>query len=129
MVGQVLGAVGALPEIFTELEISYFLLRRLLGVRTEGDKKAAKFEDDYLEELIAFLPEKGIPAVTFMPSRNTAAQLDRLMDLCRKYGLKQISGEDINQPSQSFICRQLAEPKFRHLVDAAWELVEREREG
>lgn len=42
MVGQVLGAVGALPEIFTELEISYFLLRRLLGVRTEGDKKAAK---------------------------------------------------------------------------------------
>lgn len=42
MVGQVLGAVGELPEIFTELEISYFLLRRLLGVRTEGDKKAAK---------------------------------------------------------------------------------------
>jgi translation initiation factor 2 subunit 3 len=42
LVGQVLGAVGALPEIFTELEISYHLLRRLLGVRTEGDKKAAK---------------------------------------------------------------------------------------
>uniref|UniRef100_A0A8C2CT53 protein-synthesizing GTPase n=1 Tax=Cyprinus carpio TaxID=7962 RepID=A0A8C2CT53_CYPCA len=34
MVGQVLGAVDALPEIFTELEISYFLLRRLLGVQT-----------------------------------------------------------------------------------------------
>lgn len=42
MVGQVLDAVEALPEIVTELEISYFLLRRLLGVRTEGDKKAAK---------------------------------------------------------------------------------------
>ncbi|CAG0895832.1 unnamed protein product [Darwinula stevensoni] len=42
LVGQVLGAIGALPDIFTELEISYFLLRRLLGVRTEGDKKAAK---------------------------------------------------------------------------------------
>ena len=39
---QVLGAADALPEIYTELEISYFLLRRLLGVRTEGDKKAAK---------------------------------------------------------------------------------------
>ena len=38
---QVLGAADALPEIYTELEISYFLLRRLLGVRTEGDKKAA----------------------------------------------------------------------------------------
>ena len=42
LVGQVLGAVGTLPEIFIELEISYFLLRRLLGVRTEGDKKGAK---------------------------------------------------------------------------------------
>lgn len=44
MVGQVLGAVGTLPEIYTELEISYFLLRRLLGVRTEGDKKGAKVQ-------------------------------------------------------------------------------------
>ncbi|XP_032777555.1 eukaryotic translation initiation factor 2 subunit 3 [Daphnia magna] len=44
MVGQVLGSINALPEIFTELEISYFLLRRLLGVRTEGDKKGAKVQ-------------------------------------------------------------------------------------
>jgi len=44
MVGQVLGAVDTLPEIYTELEISYFLLRRLLGVRTEGDKKGAKVQ-------------------------------------------------------------------------------------
>ncbi|ELU12695.1 hypothetical protein CAPTEDRAFT_179168 [Capitella teleta] len=44
MVGQVLGAVGCLPNIYTELEISYFLLRRLLGVRTEGDKKGAKVQ-------------------------------------------------------------------------------------
>ena len=42
LVGQVLGAVGKLPEIFTELEISYFLLRRLLGVKTEGDQKQSK---------------------------------------------------------------------------------------
>lgn len=42
MVGQVLGSVGNLPDVYTELEISYFLLRRLLGVRTEGAKKAAK---------------------------------------------------------------------------------------
>jgi len=42
MVGQVLGAVGSLPDIFTELEISFYLLRRLLGVRTEGAEKGAK---------------------------------------------------------------------------------------
>ena len=39
-----MGAVGHLPNIYTELEISYYLLRRLLGVRTEGDKKAAKVQ-------------------------------------------------------------------------------------
>ena len=94
-----------------------------------GDKKAAKFEDEYLDELIAFLPKAGIPAVTYMPSRNTMVQLERLMRLCVKYDLKQISGEDINSPSQSFICRQLADPHFSHLVDAAWELVKREKEG
>lgn len=42
LVGHVLGAVGTLPDIFTEIEITYFVLRRLLGVRTEGGKKAAK---------------------------------------------------------------------------------------
>ena len=36
LVGQVLGEVGALPDVFTELEINFFLLRRLLGVRTEA---------------------------------------------------------------------------------------------
>ncbi|UYV67338.1 eif2s3 [Cordylochernes scorpioides] len=44
MVGQVLGAVGTLPDIYVEIEISYFLLRRLLGVKTEGDKKGAKVQ-------------------------------------------------------------------------------------
>lgn len=34
LVGQVLGEVGNLPDVFTELEINFFLLRRLLGVRT-----------------------------------------------------------------------------------------------
>ena len=41
LVGHVLGSVGKLPAVYTELEINYFLLRRLLGVKTE-DKKQAK---------------------------------------------------------------------------------------
>ncbi|KAJ7604298.1 elongation factor Tu GTP binding domain-containing protein [Mycena polygramma] len=41
LVGQVLGAVGTLPNIYAELEISLFLLRRLLGVKSE-DKKQTK---------------------------------------------------------------------------------------
>jgi translation initiation factor 2 subunit 3 len=42
LVGQVLGEVGHLPGIYTELEISYFLLRRLLGVKeAKGEKGKA----------------------------------------------------------------------------------------
>ncbi|KIJ46253.1 hypothetical protein M422DRAFT_778528 [Sphaerobolus stellatus SS14] len=41
LVGQVLGSVGKLPSVYTELEINLFLLRRLLGVKTD-DKKQTK---------------------------------------------------------------------------------------
>lgn len=41
LVGQVLGSKGSLPSIYTEIEINYFLLRRLLGVKTD-DKKQTK---------------------------------------------------------------------------------------
>uniref|UniRef100_A0A7E4UPP2 protein-synthesizing GTPase n=3 Tax=Panagrellus redivivus TaxID=6233 RepID=A0A7E4UPP2_PANRE len=44
LVGHILGAVGTLPDIFMEVEIAYFLLRRLLGVRTEGGKRAARVQ-------------------------------------------------------------------------------------
>lgn len=97
-----------------------------IGDSVTGDKKAAKFEDDYLEELLEYLREAGVKGVTYMPSRNTEAQLDRLMALCDRLGFTQISGEDINSSRQSFICRELANPKFRHLVDAAWKLVNQE---
>lgn len=42
LVGQVLGHPGKLPSIFYEIEVKYYLLRRLLGVKTEGDAKAGK---------------------------------------------------------------------------------------
>jgi translation initiation factor 2 gamma subunit (eIF-2gamma) len=47
LVGQVLGAVGTLPNIYIEIEITYFLLRRLLGVQTDGDKKAARVSIEF----------------------------------------------------------------------------------
>lgn len=32
LVGQVLGLRDNLPDVFTEIEVSYYLLRRLLGI-------------------------------------------------------------------------------------------------
>jgi len=40
LIGQVLGSVDTLPQIYTEIEVSYYLLRRLLGVKAaEGEKQ------------------------------------------------------------------------------------------
>ena len=88
-----------------------------------GDKKAQAFEDNYLEELFAVLHETGFNAVTYMPSRNTREQLVHLRELCTRHGFFQISGEDINQPRQAFICEAMRDPLFANLYDAAWALI------
>ncbi len=92
-----------------------------------GDKADMKFEDDYLELLFETLKEQGVNSVTYMPSRNTPEQLSRVMSLCRSFGFGEISGEDINSPRQSFICRELAKPEFSHLIKATDDLIEREK--
>lgn len=92
-----------------------------------GDKRSGKFEDAYLDELFAVLKQYHVDAVTYMPSRNTLSQIQRIRRMCAENGFLQISGEDINSPRQKFICPQLAMPEFRHLVDATWSLIEREK--
>ena len=110
--------IGAIP--------SYCYLGDV-GESPTGDKKAQAFEDDYLEEVLQTARQIGFQAIAYMPSRNTAAQLTRVMALCDAYGFMQISGEDINQPRQSFICRQLKDPAFAHLTDTTWALVGHEK--
>ena len=111
-------SIGAIP--------SYCYLGDV-GESPTGDKKAQKFEDDYLEEVIAECRDIGFDAIAYMPTRNTTQQLERVMELCTKYGFMQISGEDINQPRQSFICEKLSEPMFAHLTDSTWALVGHEK--
>lgn len=94
-----------------------------------GDKKAQKFEDDYLEDVFECLREEGVWAVTYMPTRNTPAQLERLRGLCERYGMFQVSGEDINTPRQSFVIKAMENPLFANLIDATWKLIEHEKSG
>ena len=91
-----------------------------------GDKAAQKFEDDYLDELVQFLADTGVNGITYMPTRNTPAQLDRIRSLADKHGLMQVSGEDINSPRQSFVVKAMENPKFENLIDSAWELIRHE---
>ena len=98
-----------------------------VGDSVTGDKKAQKFEDDYLDEVFECLKEEGVKAVTYMPTRNSQAQLERLRGLCDDYGMFQISGEDINSPRQSFVIRAMENPMFANLIDATWKLIEHEK--
>ena len=99
-----------------------------VGDSVTGDKKAQKFEDDYIEDVFECLKEEGVTAVTYMPTRNTPAQLERLRGLCDSYGMFQISGEDINSPRQSFVIRAMENPLFQNLIDATWKLIEHENQ-
>ena len=100
-----------------------------VGDSVTGDKKAQKFEDDYLDLLFSELKRLGFNAVTYMPTRNTKAQLERLMRLCDENGFFEISGEDINSPRQSFICPAMDDPMFSHLSDATYALIGHELEA
>lgn len=94
-----------------------------------GDKKAQHFEDAYLDELFAFLHEQGIKAITYMPTRNTDEQLNRLRALCERYDMTQISGEDINSPRQQFVIEKMKEPRFDNLIKSTWDLIKHENGG
>ena len=94
-----------------------------VGNSVTGDKRAQKFEDDFLDDLIPALKEIGIEAIAYMPTRNTLDQLMRLRELCAKYDLFEISGEDVNSPRQSFECKALARPEFANLIVSTWALI------
>lgn len=92
-----------------------------------GDKKAEKFEDDYLDFLFEELVALGFKAVTYMPPRNTVTQLQRVQRLCSRHGLMEISGVDINSSRQSFSCPEILLPSFHHLIGATWALIAHEK--
>ena len=92
-----------------------------------GDKKDQTHEDSYLDELVEYLAKTGFLGMTYAPSRNTYAQISRMMNLCDRHGLFQISGEDINSPFQPLICEALEKPEFQHLITATWALIGHEK--
>lgn len=98
-----------------------------VGESPTGDKKSEQFEDGFLDQLIAQLPQLGFQAVTYMPPRNTLKQLQRLQKLCRQNNLVEISGVDINSSRQDFNCPEINLPEFAGLIDTTWALVAHEK--
>ncbi len=127
-------ATDECPDVHEALEvagnngcISAYAYLGDVGNSVTGDKKPQKFEDDYLDELFKTIKNLGFRAVTYMPSRNTLEQLDRVRILCQKHGLFQISGEDINSPRQDFICKAMRNDVFSNLIESTWALIGHEK--
>ncbi|MHB1484674.1 MAG: PHP domain-containing protein [Saccharofermentanales bacterium] len=116
--------VGEVSEFCAQngIVLSYAYLGDITESVT-GDKKAQHFEDAFLADVFKTLKKLDFKAVTYMPSRNTSEQLTRMRALCVKYNLFQISGEDINQPRQKFVCEVMRNSEFANLYDAAWALI------
>ncbi|MDO4572668.1 MAG: PHP domain-containing protein [Clostridia bacterium] len=126
------GECPSLEEITAfAADIGAILCYAYLGDVTEsvtGDKRAQAFEDAYLEELLDTLASAGVRALTYMPTRNTDAQLARIGALAERCGMMQICGEDINSPRQSFVIEKLKEPRFQHLIESTWAVIRHEND-
>lgn len=87
LVGQVLGAVGELPDIYTELEIKFFLLRRLLGVKS-NDGKSAKVTKLQQHEVLMVNIGSTSTGGRIVSVRNEIAKLQLTSPACTEIGEK-----------------------------------------
>ena len=55
MVGNVLGAVGKLPDIYIEINVKFYLMKQLLGMKKEAEGKSSqKIKKIVEEEVLKF---------------------------------------------------------------------------
>ncbi|KAI9781408.1 MAG: eukaryotic translation initiation factor 2 subunit gamma [Geoglossum umbratile] len=87
LVGFVLGLKGRLPDIYTELEVNYFLLRRLLGVKT-ADGKQAKVAKLAKNEVLMVNIGSTATGCKVMGVKADAAKLSLTSPACTQIGEK-----------------------------------------
>ena len=88
LVGQVLGQVGALPSVFLELEVNFFLLRRLLGVRVQGEEKAGKVAKLAKAEVLMLNIGSMCTGARVVAVKNDLAKLQLTSPVCTSAGEK-----------------------------------------
>ncbi|KZL73927.1 eukaryotic translation initiation factor 2 gamma subunit, partial [Colletotrichum tofieldiae] len=87
LVGFVLGLKGRLPEIYSEIEVNFYLLRRLLGVRT-ADGKQAKVAKLTKNEVIMVNIGSTSTGAKVAAIKNDAAKLVLTSPACTNIGEK-----------------------------------------
>lgn len=87
LLGFVLGLKGRLPEIYSEIEVNYFLLRRLLGVKTADGKQAKVAKLAKNETLMVNIGSTSTGA-KIAAIKNDAAKLELMSPACTNIGEK-----------------------------------------
>ncbi|KAJ6108407.1 hypothetical protein N7523_009730 [Penicillium sp. IBT 18751x] len=87
LVGFVLGHRGHLPAIYTEIEVNYFLLRRLLGVKT-ADGKQAKVSKLAKNEVLMVNIGSTATGAKVLGVKADAAKLSLTSPACTEVGEK-----------------------------------------
>ncbi|KAH7843621.1 hypothetical protein Vadar_018871 [Vaccinium darrowii] len=88
LVGQVLGEVGSLPDVFVELEVNFFLVRRLVGVRTKGTESPRRVSRLARGEIVMFNIGCMSTAARVVAVRNDLARLQLTGPVCTSRGEK-----------------------------------------
>ncbi|KXZ44536.1 hypothetical protein GPECTOR_65g154 [Gonium pectorale] len=88
LVGQVLGEVGALPDVYSELEINFFLLRRLLGVRSKEGEKQGKVTKMSKGEVLMLNIGSMCTGARVLAVKGDLAKLQLTSPVCTKEGEK-----------------------------------------
>lgn len=88
LVGQVLGLKGHLPDVFSEIEISFYLLRRLLGVKTSDGGKAAKVQKLAKSEILLVNIGSTSTGGKVLKMDGETATLALMQPVCTKQGEK-----------------------------------------
>ncbi|KAL3338089.1 hypothetical protein AABB24_030333 [Solanum stoloniferum] len=88
LVGQVLGEVGSLPEVYVELEVNFFLLRRLLGVRTKDSERQGRVSKLAKGEILMLNIGSMSTGARVVAIKNVFAKLQLTSPVCTSKGEK-----------------------------------------
>lgn len=92
-----------------------------------GDKKTQKFEDDILDKMLGLLQVYGMGALSYAPRRNDKKQIHMVRELCKKYNMMEVAGEDINQPRQPFVNTGLESEIKAYFDKTSWAIIGHEK--
>jgi len=87
LVGKAIGHQNKLLDIFCELEINFFLLRRLLGVKTEGEKQS-RVQKLTKDEVIMVNIGSTSSGGRVLAVKNDLAKISLLQPVCTQEGEK-----------------------------------------